>query len=144
MADAVASGRAAETFARMVAALGGPATILERPGDYLAAAPIRRAVHPEEPGHVETVATRDLGLAVVALGGGRTHPSHAIDHAVGLVDLAAIGERVDSTLPLGFVHARTEDAAEQAAAALRRAYRIAPTPPARAGPLVHARIGSAS
>jgi thymidine phosphorylase len=141
MEAAIASGRAAEIFARMVAALGGPADILERPDEHLPAAPVRRAVHPEEAGHVEAVATRDLGLAVVALGGGRAHPDHSIDHAVGLVDLAAIGERVDSTLPLGIVHARSEDAAEAAAAALRRAYRVAPGPTAP-GPVVHHRIGA--
>jgi thymidine phosphorylase len=141
MEAAIASGRAAEIFARMVAALGGPADILERPDEHLSAAPVRRPVHPEEAGHVEAVATRDLGLAVVALGGGRAHPDHSIDHAVGLVDLAAIGERVDSTLPLGIVHARSEDAAEAAAAALRRAYRIAPGP-TTPGPVVHHRIGA--
>ena len=139
--DAVASGRAAEIFGRMVAALGGPTTILERAADHLTAAPIRRAVHAEEGGHVDAIATRDLGLAVVALGGGRTHPHGEVDHAVGLVNLAAIGERVDGTLPLGVVHARTEGEADAAAAALRRAYRIAPTP-TRSGPLVLERIGA--
>jgi thymidine phosphorylase len=140
---AIASGRAAEVFARMVTALGGPGDLLERPADHLASAPIRRSVHPDEAGHVEAVATRDLGLAVVALGGGRAHPDHPVDHAVGLVDLAAIGERVDSTLPLGIVHARSEHAAEVAAAALRRAYRIAPGPTA-SGPVIHHRIGASA
>jgi thymidine phosphorylase len=139
MEDAIGSGRAAERFGRMVTALGGPADLLERPTLHLAAAPIRRPVHPETAGHVEAVDTRDLGLAVVALGGGRTRPQDSIDHAVGLVDLAAIGERVDSTLPLGVVHARTEDAAAAAAETLRRAYRIALRPTAP-GPLVLERV----
>jgi thymidine phosphorylase len=37
---ALDSGAAAERFARMVAALGGPADLMERPNTYLAAAPV--------------------------------------------------------------------------------------------------------
>ena len=40
---ALDSGAAAERFARMVAELGGPADLVERPADHLAAAPVRRA-----------------------------------------------------------------------------------------------------
>ncbi len=42
--DALASGRAAERFARMVAALGGPSDLLDRPEAHLPAAPVRRRV----------------------------------------------------------------------------------------------------
>ena len=45
-------------------------------------------------------------------------------HAVGLTDLAGVGERVDDERPLGIVHARSEAAAEAAARALREAYEI--------------------
>jgi thymidine phosphorylase len=54
---ALASGAAAERFARMVAALGGPTDLLERPDAYLARAPIVRAVMPAQPGHVASIAT---------------------------------------------------------------------------------------
>ena len=43
---ALSSGRAAEIFGRMVAALGGPADLLERPGSYLTAAPVRKSRAP--------------------------------------------------------------------------------------------------
>ncbi len=76
------SGRAAERFARMVASLGGPSDLLERPGAHLPAAPVRRRV--EADGTVAEVATREIGLAVIALGGGRTRPQDGIDPAVGL------------------------------------------------------------
>ena len=137
---ALASGDAADRFGRMVAALGGPRDLLEHPDRHLAAAPVQRAVHPDKGGYVEAVATRELGLAVVALGGGRTRPEDAIDPAVGLIDLAGIGERVDSTAPLAVVHARTEDAAEEAATVLRRAYRIGQNQ-AGCGPVVIERLG---
>jgi thymidine phosphorylase len=141
--DAVASGAAAERFSRMVAALGGPGDLLQHPDRHLPRAPIRRAVHPSSPGFVAAIATRAVGLAVVALGGGRRRPEDAIDHAVGFSDLAAIGERVDVERPLGFVHARTEGEAEAATAALRAAYSLAERPPSET-PLIVDRIGAGS
>jgi thymidine phosphorylase len=141
MTRAIASGHAAEIFAGMVAALGGPADLLEHPARHLACAPITRPVHPERGGYVEAIATRTLGLAVVALGGGRTRPDDTIDPAVGLVDLAGIGERVDSMIPLGIVHARSEAAADEAAEAVRRAYRVAEAPVV-CGPVILERIGA--
>src|SRR6185369_6969321 len=44
---ALSSGRAAEIFGRMVAALGGPADLLEKPGKYLAPAPVIRPCAPK-------------------------------------------------------------------------------------------------
>jgi thymidine phosphorylase len=141
--EAIASGRAAETFQRMVAALGGPEDLLESPGRHLAAAPVVRPVHPEGAGHVTRIATRDVGIAVVALGGGRTRPQDPVDHAVGLTDLAPLGAQVDSHRPLGIVHARDAAAAEVASEALRRAYTLGDAPGA-SGALVLDRIGAAA
>ena len=121
---AIASGKAAERFQQMVVALGGPADLLEQPAKYLTAAPVTRAVYPEEPGIVAAIDVQTLGLAVVALGGGRTRPQDAIDPRVGLTHLAGLGESVDGERPLALVHAADEKTAEDAARALRNAYRI--------------------
>jgi len=139
----IASGRAAAVFARMAAALGGPSDLLERPEKHLARAPVIRPVPPQTPGIVHAIATRDIGLAVVALGGGRTRPEHNIDPAVGFTGLAGIGERVDDARPLGIVHARTEAAADVAAEALCNAYDVAEAATAEAGPLILERLGAA-
>jgi thymidine phosphorylase len=114
--DAIASGRAAETFQRMVAALGGPGDSWRIPAAICRGAG-RAPRPPERAGHVARIATRDVGVAVVALGGGRTRPQDPVDHAVGLTDLAPLGDAVGSGRPLGIVHAREEAAAEAAAAA---------------------------
>ncbi len=141
--DAIASGRAAEAFSRMVAALGGPRDLLDRSHVLLAAAPVMREVGPEQAGFVQAIANREIGLAVVALGGGRTRPQDTIDHAVGFTRLAAMGERVDASRPLAVVHARSEPLAEAAASALRRAYRLGDEPRSRS-PLILDRIGAAA
>jgi thymidine phosphorylase len=138
--EAIASGRAAERFSMMVAALGGPKNVLEQPARHLAQAPVVREVHAASPGLVRAIATREVGLAVVALGGGRARPQDVIDHTVGITDLAALGERVDAQRPLGVVHARTETQAEAAAQALRQAYALSDRAPAEA-PLITERIG---
>jgi thymidine phosphorylase len=130
---ALDSGAATERFSRMVAALGGPADFVECHEHYLQVAPVQKPVFASEAGRIAAIDTRAVGLAVVALGGGRTRPQDAIDHAVGLTDLAQIGEEVAGDRPIGFVHARNEEAALAAAEALSAAYEIgeghAPLPP---------------
>jgi thymidine phosphorylase len=132
MACAVlASGRAAETFQRMVTNLGGPSDFIERPEAHLPAAPVSVACVPEAPGVVTAMDTRAVGVAVVALGGGRRRADDAIDHSVGLTGMCALGETVDTERPLAIVHAADEAAAEAACSALRAAIRVggeAPVP----------------
>ncbi len=124
-AAALDDGRAAEIFGRMVAALGGPADFVERAAAHLPAAPVVIAVPAPATGFVTAIATRDLGLAVVTLGGGRTRPQDAVDHAVGLTGLQPVGAAMRKGEPLAFVHARTRDAAEIAAATVAATYTFA-------------------
>ncbi|MBX6323924.1 MAG: thymidine phosphorylase, partial [Rhodospirillaceae bacterium] len=88
---AIAGGAAAERFARMVAALGGPGDLLEHPDRHLPRAPVVHVVAPAEEGVVAGIDARAMGLAVVGLGGGRRRVEDRIDPAVGLSDLAGIG-----------------------------------------------------
>jgi thymidine phosphorylase len=124
-AEALRSGAAAERFAAMTAELGGPGDLLERPDAHLPAAPVMRAVEPDRTGCVTAHATRDLGLVVLDLGGGRRRDGEAIDHAVGLSEVAAPGDDVaPGGRPLCVVHARDRDGAAAAADAVRRAIRV--------------------
>jgi thymidine phosphorylase len=121
---ALDSGEAAERFARMVAALGGPDDLIERPDAYLEKAPVVVAVPALRAGYASAVDCRGLGLAVVSLGGGRRRPQDAIDFAVGLTELAELGDEIALGQPLAMVHARTESAAEQAVREVQAAYQI--------------------
>lgn len=132
--EALDSGRALEIFSQMVAALGGPADLADHPERYLAKADVVRPV-PVESGYVARVATRDIGLAVIGLGGGRTRPQDGIDPAVGFTGLARAGDAVGPDRPLAVIHARDAAAADRAEAALRAAYGIGPAPGAADAPL---------
>jgi thymidine phosphorylase len=126
------TGEAAAIFGTMVAALGGPKRLIEQPWKHLEVAPLQVAVAPTTPGIVTAIDTRAVGMVVVALGGGRTRPQDPVDHAVGLTQLAAVGERVDTDRPLGIVHARTQQQVDSAAQLLRAAYKVGRAAPAHA------------
>jgi thymidine phosphorylase len=111
---ALDSGAAAERFARMVAALGGPTDLLERPHAHLVAAPVVVPVPAPRAGVLGAVHTRAIGLAVVELGGGRRKPGAPIDWRVGLSGFAAPGQRLAAGEPIAWVHAA--DAASAARA----------------------------
>jgi thymidine phosphorylase len=121
---ALADGRAAEKFSRMVAALGGPDDFLERSDRYLARAAVRKPCTAERSGHVMGMNAREVGLAVVSLGGGRSHADDAIDPSVGLTDFIDVGTPARAGSPLCVVHAASESDADEAISLLRKAIRI--------------------
>jgi len=113
----------------MVAELGGPADLLEAPDRHLPGAPVTVAAEPAGEGTVSAVDVREVGLAVVALGGGRTREDDPVDHSVGLTEVAAPGEEVaPGGRPLAMVHAKDEESAKRAAEALREAYTLGDSP----------------
>ena len=122
-------GSAAERFAAMVAALGGPADLIESPGSHLPHASVTKPIAPERPGHVVGMNARAVGLVVTGLGGNRRREDDQIDYGVGLSRVAAIGTEVGPDCPLAIVHARGDSSAEEAAIALRAAFRVADEPP---------------
>ncbi len=134
--SALENGAALERFARMVHTLGGPADFVERPGQYLVPAPVILPVEAEGDGYLQSCRTRDLGMAVIALGGGRTHPNDTIDHRVGFGELKPLGTRVVEGEPIAFVHAADESAAERARQDLLALYTIADAQPEARSPIL--------
>jgi thymidine phosphorylase len=126
---ALDDGAAAERFAAMVRALGGPGDLLERPDEHLPAASVTRPVPPERPGSVTGMDCRAVGLVVTGLGGNRRREDDTIDHAVGLSQIAPVGASVGPDRPLAVVHARGDASAEEAVAALRAAVSVGEEPP---------------
>jgi thymidine phosphorylase len=115
----------------MVAGLGGPANVLAKGGKWLPQAPVQRAVPAPRSGVLGSIDTRALGLAVVALGGGRRRASDLVDPRVGFAAVLPLGRAVQAGEPLAIVHAASDDSADAAIAAVVAAMRIDD----RAGPI---------
>lgn len=136
------NGKAAEIFGRMVTGLGGPADFMERYDAYLPKAGIVRPVYAAQSGFVTAMDTRELGLAVVAMGGGRRAAGDKLDYAVGLTDFIRLGQSVEADKPLALIHAQTEAQFAEAARMVQAAVKIGDTRP-EALPEVYRRIGLA-
>ncbi len=134
---ALVSGAAAERFARMVAALGGPRDVLNQPG--LQTAPVVAPVSAPLAGYVAAPDVRALGLVVVQLGGGRVRAGDAVDARVGLSQVLPPGTRVAPGEPLALVHAADTDSAARAVQAVLQASRISDDAGA-AGPVLAGRV----
>ena len=134
------SGAAAEHFDRMVTLLGGPKNFLRDHEKHLPLAPMVKPVFADGSGFVSSIRTRELGVAVIELGGGRRVATDTIDHRVGLSKLLGNGERADDGKPLCLIHAADEASFERAAAIVNSAYVIGEA--ATVTPCIHARIGA--
>jgi thymidine phosphorylase len=111
---ALASGKAAEIFAKMVSALGGPNDLLENPWRSMNKAEYIVDVLAPSDGYISTMQTRDIGLSVVGLGGGRTSNDQVIDHSVGFDCILSIGTYVNKGDLLARVHASSKKSADLA------------------------------
>lgn len=138
---ALVSAAAMERFGQMISTLGGPSDFIEKPGHYLKPAPHIAPVLAAEEGFLSSCQTRDLGMVVVALGGGRRHPGDVIDHRVGLSDILPLGTRVEKGQPIAMVHAATEESLSVALQAVSEAYGISQHAPADQ-PIILSRIGA--
>ncbi len=118
------SGAAAERFARMVTALGGPADLLENLSRHLPLAAHQLDVVATRTGFVAQIDTRAIGLAVVALGGGRSRAGDAINYAVAVGQLVSIGQRVVTGDALATVYASSAEDAHHASFAIGHAMTI--------------------
>jgi thymidine phosphorylase len=120
--DALTSGRAAEIFGQMCAAMGGPDGFVDDYSKHLPRAPVTRPVFAD--GYLAAVNARSIGSAIIELGGGRTKVGQKLDLAVGLSGVARIGTRLDRDTPLAIVHAASDDDAKRAEVNVLAACRI--------------------
>ena len=94
------NGLAAEKFEMMVAALGGPKNILTSYEKDLTNTSIQKDIFSMEGGWIENIHTRELGLILIELGGGRKQVTDKINYGVGYDNVLNIGDEVNSSTPL--------------------------------------------
>ena len=96
---AIADGRGLETFRRMVEFQGGDPAVVDNT-DLLPRARNQVDVRAGRGGVVQAINCELLGLAAVAMGGGRRRKEDGIDPAVGLRVLVRLGDPVVCGQPL--------------------------------------------
>jgi pyrimidine-nucleoside phosphorylase len=127
-AAAISSGRAKGKFREMVAAQGGDPAVVDDPS-RLPRAKYAVDVHSPADGYLAATDCQQLGLACVALGGGREKKEDAIDPAVGLVFHKKVGDAVRRGQPLCTLHYNLAARLDEAKRLVETAYLIAPEPP---------------
>ena len=128
--QALGSGRALETFARMVERQGGNPRVAD---DYslLPSAPGRTACPAPRGGYLTALKAEALGRASNVLGAGRTMVGESVDHGVGVAVLAKPGDRVSEGQPLVELHHRDGRGLDAALELCRAGIRIGDAPPAQ-------------
>ena len=62
----------------------------------------------QQSGYVQKIKTRDLGLILIELGGGRKQVTDKINFNVGYDNVLSVGDRVDSSTPLLTVYCHSD------------------------------------
>jgi pyrimidine-nucleoside phosphorylase len=127
-----------EAFRTLVAAQDGDVSAIDDP-DRLPSARLVETVEAPTSGTLAAVDADEVGLTVMALGGGREEKGDAIDHAVGVVSQVQIGDDLDAGAPLVTIHANDERRLARARRCLLAAYTISQEP-VEPRPLFHDRI----
>ncbi|MGA9041194.1 MAG: thymidine phosphorylase [Terriglobales bacterium] len=132
----ITSGKALEKFRQMVALQGGDVRVIDNP-DLLPHAQFKLDVASAKTGNIMAINCEAIGIACVALGGGREKKEDSVDPAVGIVLHRKLGDRVAAGEPLCTVHYNSEARAKRAAQLLLESYQISDEPAASKKPLVH-------
>ena len=138
---AIRSGAALAKFSAFVAAQGGDPRVAED-RTLLPAAPVHVPVTAPHGGYVQAIDARAIGLAAVALGGGRQKKGEAIDPRVGVMVQAKVGDRIAAGDVLCTIHAADETSARWVIDRLIEAYTLQPQP-AQTLPILLDRIAAA-
>ena len=120
---AIRSGAAFAKFKEFVAAQGGDIGYLDQP-QRLTAAPIQITVPALRSGYVSHIDAREIGLAVVDMGGGRQKKGDPIDHRVGVIMRGKVGKAIREGEPLCTIHAANRESADIASERIQKAFQF--------------------
>ena len=107
--NSISSGKAYELFVKMSASLGADIKYIENYDNMQKKAKYVEPIYADKEGYVSAVDTRQVGLGVIMLGGGRTHPNQKINYTTGFTSFCQIGDKVDTKTPLCYIHAEEKD-----------------------------------
>lgn len=127
LAQTIQTRKALDKFAEFVEAQGGDKRFVYQP-ELLPVGSIQLQVMNTEPGFVSRILAEEIGLASLALGGGRLTKESGIDLSVGILLHKKRGDMVRPKDALATIYANDMDKAKEAYGRIVRAYEIGPNP----------------
>ena len=109
----IEQGYAAEKFEKMVSLLGGPSKILSTYKKDLSTSNYIEDVISEQTGFIKSIETRQLGLLLIQLGGGRKNTNDKINYSVGFSNVVGIGKKIEKNMPLLTLHCENKNIANE-------------------------------
>ena len=91
-------------------------------------APVQQDILAESEGWIQRIDAETIGRASVEIGAGRKVKTDTIDHRVGFVLHAKIGDHIAPGVPLATIHAASDDSARSIEPAVRSAFSISAKP----------------
>jgi pyrimidine-nucleoside phosphorylase len=134
--ELISSGKALDTFRRMVELQGGDPRVVDDT-NRLPHAEHTATISSTEDGYLSSVRCEQVGTACVILGGGRERKEDAVDPAVGIFLHKKVGDRVSFGEPLATIHYNAETKAARARQLLEESFQFADAPPDKKRPLIH-------
>jgi pyrimidine-nucleoside phosphorylase len=122
------SGAGVEKFRRIVEQQTGDPRVVDD-YDRLPRAPKQTAIVADRSGYVTDLHAERIGVGAMLLGAGRNRAEDQVDHAVGVIVRARVGERVQAGDAVLDVHYRDDGTLAAARPVLRKAVTVADTPP---------------
>jgi len=132
----IASGKALETFRKMVELQGGDPRVIDDRQKLPQSRHVMK-VKSSKTGYMTSVQCENVGTACVILGGGRERKEDSVDPAVGIVVHKKIGDHVSIGEPFATIHYNAEDRAARARHLLESSYEISDDAPPERKPLIH-------
>jgi pyrimidine-nucleoside phosphorylase len=121
--EVLQSGAGLRKLREFVANQGGDPRFIEDP-DALEQAPVQHELLAQTEGWIERIDAEAIGLASVEIGAGRKVKTDSIDHRVGFVLHAKIGDQVARGARLATILAASEESAGSIEPAIRAAFKI--------------------
>jgi len=128
-------GHAWAKFKEWIGAQGGDVAYVEEP-DRLPRARLLETLPAPRSGYVADINAMEVGLTATLLGGGRAKKGEPIDHSVGVVLQAKVGDKVTEGEPLCLIHANSPKRLAEARRKLLAAYTFSDEP-VSPPPLIH-------
>ena len=121
------SGEGLAKFKELVGRQWGETRVIDEP-EYFMKAKYKIPVNAMEDGFVSSIKAKNIGQAVVNLGGGRMKKDDEVDYFVGIEVLKKIGDEVKSGEPLLVIHANDETKGLLQVEFLRNSYKFSKEP----------------